>query len=119
MARTMLATLSLPLAMLPMSRQAVVPDATPRAICGAGSLPEPGAQGRVAAADLATGLGSHCTLERLGHEGTLGGFRVHRYVDPAGHECAYYDTAAYLPLRPVSAFADPHLSGTPVLQLSH
>ncbi|TME00254.1 MAG: hypothetical protein E6I76_00640 [Chloroflexi bacterium] len=116
--RTVLASLSLPLAMLPMSRQPVVPDATPRAVCGPASLHESGAQGRVTAADLATGLGSHCNLEMLGHEGTLGGFRVHRYVDPAGHECAYYDTTPYLPLRQVSAFADPDLSGTHVLDMS-
>ena len=112
--RKLLVGFGVPLSMLPMPSQPfVVPAATPRAVCGPGSLPETGAQGRVTAADLAAGNGSHCNLELLGHEGTFAGFRVHRFVDGAGHECAYYDTTQYVPM---SSF--PHPSGTHILDMS-
>ena len=29
--------------------------------------------------------------------GTVGGFKVERYVDAAGHDCAYYDTTLHVP----------------------
>jgi hypothetical protein len=29
--------------------------------------------------------------------GTVGGFKVERYVDAAGHDCAYYDTTLMFP----------------------
>jgi hypothetical protein len=105
-------------AAVPAPSPAVVPPAVPRAACGPGSLPERGAQGRVTAADLAAGTGAHCNLELVGHEGSLGGFRTYRYVDAAGHECAFYDTTAYLPTRPSGALLDPNLSGTHVLDMS-
>ena len=103
---------------MPAPAQAVIPPTVPRAACGPGSLPERGAQGRVTAADLATGTGSHCNLELIGHEGSLGGFRTYPYVDGAGHQCAFYDTTAYLPTRPSNAFLDPNLSGTHVLDMT-
>ncbi len=31
--------------------------------------------------------------------GTVGGFKVERYVDAAGHDCAYYDTTLVFPLN--------------------
>ncbi|HEX6492833.1 MAG TPA: hypothetical protein VF112_04940 [Candidatus Dormibacteraeota bacterium] len=105
-------------AAVPAPAQAVIPPSVPRAVCDPGSLPERGAQGRVTAADLAAGTGAHCNLELIGHEGSLGGFRTYRYVDASGHECAFYDTTAYLPTRPSSAFLDPNLSGTHVLDMS-
>ena len=67
-----------------------IPTAVPRAVCGPGSIPEQGMQGRMAATDYH--LGVRCNLELVGHTGpAIGGFRTHRYVDPQGHECAYYD----------------------------
>ncbi len=72
----------------------------PRAQCGPGSHPETGLQGRVSLADIMSGRaaeGYRCNTELVGTEltknplGTFGGFKVHRYVDAAGHECAFYD----------------------------
>lgn len=67
---------------------------TPQAPCVEGSLPE-AVQGRVPLADYDNGRaaqGYTCNATQVGHDGNSGGFRVHRYVDAAGHECAYYDT---------------------------
>jgi hypothetical protein len=72
-------------------------EAVPRAKCEAGSKPEPGIQGRVPAGSATNGL--WCNVSLLSHQGTSGGFKVLRYVDPAGHECAYYDTALLFPLN--------------------
>lgn len=69
---------------------------TPRATCGPASTPESGRQGRVPAADYATGraaLGYTCNARFVGHFGKNGGFRVERYVDESGHECAFYDSS--------------------------
>ncbi|MBK5307274.1 MAG: hypothetical protein JJD92_11360 [Frankiaceae bacterium] len=76
------------------------PPSTPRAVCGPGSIPEPGIQGRVPADDVAKGgaaKGYLCNVEVLGTEGKTAGFKVERYVDPAGHECAFYDSTAVFP----------------------
>ncbi|MCW2606515.1 MAG: hypothetical protein JWO60_1208 [Frankiales bacterium] len=76
------------------------PPSTPRAVCGPGALPEPGIQGRVPAAEVAAGRaakGYRCNVEVVGTEGSSGGFKVERYVDAAGHECAYYDTTTVFP----------------------
>jgi hypothetical protein len=81
---------------------------TPVATCGLGSNPETGLQGRVSDADydavVAAG-GNRCNAEMVGRypesgdaaNGTIGGFKVERYVDGAGHECAYYDTTLMYP----------------------
>ncbi|HEX6388857.1 MAG TPA: hypothetical protein VFZ89_05415 [Solirubrobacteraceae bacterium] len=71
--------------------------ATPRAQCDANAKPEPGIQGRVPAGAAHTGL--WCNARLLGRQGTSGGFRVWRYVDVHGRECAYYDTALLFPLN--------------------
>src|SRR3954465_15720063 len=71
--------------------------AVPRAHCDAASKPEPDVQGRVPAGSAADGLWCNDTL--VSHQGTSGGFKVLRYVDAAGHECAYYDTALLFPLN--------------------
>ena len=66
--------------------------ATPRAECQPGGIPEGPMQGRVAADAVAAGKvdkGYLCNLTVIGHSGSTGGFRVHRYVDRSGHECAY------------------------------
>jgi hypothetical protein len=93
--------------------------ATPRAECGPGSVPETGMQGRVSNSDISSGKaadGFRCNIEKVGHFGNTGGFRVHRYVDPAGHECGYYDTT---PLFPTSVLAQgQELFGVYVLDMS-
>lgn len=75
-------------------------ESVPKAQCGPGSRPETGLQGRVSLADITSGRaaeGYRCNTELVGSElgstplGTFGGFKVHRYVDAAGRECAYYD----------------------------
>src|SRR5919106_78272 len=89
-------------------RQAFEPalTATPEADCGPGSRPEGQVQGRVSRAEHETGRaaeGYTCNAELVGHFGeetafgTIGGFKVERYVDAAGHECAYYDTTLMYP----------------------
>jgi len=72
----------------------------PRAHCGPGSHPETGLQGRVPPADYASGRaekGYTCNTREVGHFGKTAGFKVFRYVDHAGHTCAYYDTTQFFP----------------------
>jgi hypothetical protein len=78
---------------------AAVPGATPGSACGAGSLPEK-TQGRAPASDVASGRfakGYTCNLAQISHVGASGGYRVERYVDRAGHECAYWDSTLLFP----------------------
>lgn len=79
---------------------------TPKAVCGPGSRPETGLQGRVSREDHDSGRaaeGYTCNTELVGSYtvpnaiGTVGGFKVERYVDKAGHDCAYYDTTLLYP----------------------
>ena len=79
---------------------------TPKAECGLGSRPETGLQGRVSPEDHESGRaakGFTCNTELVGSYrkpnavGTVGGFKVERYVDDAGHDCAYYDTTLMYP----------------------
>jgi hypothetical protein len=80
---------------------AVNPGPVPRAQCGPGSLPETGAQGRVSAADIASGRaakGYRCNTRLVSHIASSAGYKVQRYADAHGHQCAYYDsTRAYFP----------------------
>jgi hypothetical protein len=85
---------------------------TPRANCGPGSRPETGIQGRVSPEDHASGRaaqGFTCNTELVGAYtkpnamGTVGGFKVERYVDAAGHDCAYYDTTLMFPTNALDA----------------
>ncbi len=81
--------------------------ATPRAVCGPGAWPETGIQGRVSRDDHVKGLaarGFRCNAELVGsltkeppNLGTVGGYKVLRYVDQSGRECAYYDTSLLPP----------------------
>ncbi len=80
--------------------------ATPRAACGPGSRPETDIQGRVSVEDHSSGRaaeGFTCNTELVGSYtvanamGTVGGFKVERYVDKNGNECAYYDTTLVFP----------------------
>jgi hypothetical protein len=78
--------------------------ATPQVPCGPGARREPGIQGRVPAGAAALGL--QCNAEAVGRHGQSGGFKVLRYVDRAGRECAFYDTALLFPLNALKASAD-------------
>ena len=89
------------------------PTPTPQGPCGPGSLPEPGLQGRVPAA---TSEGYRCNVEVLGTAGKSGGFKVERYVDAAGHECAFYDTTLLFPSNAVNLAEE--LTGVAVLDMS-
>lgn len=84
--------------------------AVPKANCGPGSMPEHGIQGRVSREEMESGraaVGYSCNTELVGSYksailptntlGTIGGFKVHRYVDPQGNECAYYDSTLLFP----------------------
>jgi hypothetical protein len=86
--------------------------ATPQDDCGPGSRPETGIQGRVSPEDHASGRaakGFTCNTELVGSyvkqnpNGTVGGFKVERYVDAAGHDCAYYDTTLMFPTNALDA----------------
>jgi hypothetical protein len=81
-------------------------NAIQQADCGPGSRPETGMQGRVTQEDHDNGLaaeGFTCNTELVGSYivpnaiGTVGGFKVERYVDSAGRECAYYDSTLLFP----------------------
>jgi len=82
---------------VPLQKPAAPPmDAVPPATnCASGAKPQPSVDGRVPAGSATDGLWCNVTL--LSHQGTSGGFKVYRYVDGAGHECAYYDTALLFP----------------------
>src|SRR3954454_20746157 len=84
----------------------------PRAVCGPGAREETGIQGRISRADHESGLaakGLRCnavlvgqhTQEKAGQSGTIvgdvGGYKVVRYVDKYGNECAFYDTSLLPP----------------------
>ena len=89
--------------------------ATPVAKCGPGSHKEPSVDGRVPAGSAAHGL--NCNITQIGHQGTEGGFKVFRYVDPHGHVCAYYDQTLMLPLNALNPGAGSE--GVAVLDMSH
>ncbi len=94
-------------AALPVERALEPPlVATPEAVCGPGSRPETGIQGRVSRADHESGRaaeGYTCntalvgSFEKPNPIGSIGGFKVERYVDSSGNECAYYDTTLMSP----------------------
>ncbi|HEX4871297.1 MAG TPA: hypothetical protein VFV27_03200 [Nevskiaceae bacterium] len=92
--------------------------ATPKAQCGPGSRPETGLQGRVSRAEHDSGRaaqGYTCNTELVGAyttpnaRGTVGGFKVERYVDRSGRECAYYDTVLLYPTNASDAQAGVHV----------
>jgi hypothetical protein len=97
-------------------------EPTPQGECGPGSHPETGLQGRVSAEDHASGRaaqGYTCNTEVAGSftdpttQGTVGGFKVERYVDSSGRECAYYDTTLLFPTDTTDA-----MTGVNVLDMS-
>ncbi len=83
--------------------------------CDPGSHPEPGIDGRVPAGSGTYGLS--CNLTLVAHQGTSGGFKVFRYMDTAGHVCAFYDTALLYPTNAVNLLG-PSL-GVAVLDMSN
>ncbi len=73
---------------------------TPQKACNAGSRPETSIQGRVPQRDYDSGRarrGYTCNTSFVSHIGASGGFKVHRYVDAAGHTCIYYDSTRLAP----------------------
>jgi hypothetical protein len=60
--------------------------------------------------------GFTCNTELVGHEGRSGGFKVERFVDRAGHECAYYDTTLLFPTNIQHLSDQP--TGTAVVDMS-
>jgi hypothetical protein len=95
------------------------PAATPQGKCGPGSRPETGMQGRVPAEDVEAGLvadGFTCNVELIGQHGPSGGYKVERYVDAAGNECAYYDTTLLFPSNATNIAEGP--TGVAVLDMS-
>jgi hypothetical protein len=47
-----------------------------------------------------------CNAELVSHEGTSGGFKVERFVDSAGRQCAYYDTTLLFPVQAIQQLRD-------------
>lgn len=98
----------------------VYPGPTPQASCGPGSLPETGMQGRVSTAETESGRaakGYTCNTKELSHFGNTGGYKVERFVDKAGNECAYYDTTLLFPKDAAEAGQDQ--TGLYVLDMSN
>jgi hypothetical protein len=89
--------------------------ATPLVPCGPGSRPQPGVDGRVPAGSATNGL--WCNVALVGHQGTEGGFKVFRYIDAGGHECAFYDTTLMFPLNALNPGAGSE--GVAVLDMSN
>src|SRR3954447_7397019 len=93
----------------------------PRAECGPGSRPLEGyAQGRVPKEAIDSPQAKNgwtCNVEPVSHVDGAGGFKTWRYVDPAGHECAYYDTALLHPSNFASVAGLPS-TGIAVLDMS-
>lgn len=76
----------------------------PRADCGPRSSPAPGLQGRVTADAPAEGF--TCNTRLVAREGQAGGFKVERFVDRAGRQCAYYDTTLLFPVQAIQQLRD-------------
>ena len=102
------------------AQEVEAPPPTPQGACGAGSVPEPGLQGRVPADDVADGgaaEGYRCNVEVVGRFGLSGGYKVERYVDAAGNECAFYDTTLLFPTNATAPLND-EPSGVAVLDMA-
>lgn len=50
--------------------------------------------------------GYACNAEQVSHEGHAGGFKVERFVDRAGRQCAYYDTTLMFPVQAIQQLRD-------------
>jgi hypothetical protein len=81
---------------------------TPGIACDAGSMPEE-VQGKAPAADYDSGRaekGYFCNARLISQTSTSGGYRVERYVDKDGHECAFWDSTLLWPHNVVSQGAE-------------
>ena len=90
---------------------------TPRAACLPGGRPEPALQGQFPKRLFDDGSyvkGLYCNVRQVGTFGSAGGYRVERYVDAAGHECAYYDSTLLFP----GSAIEPSGPGVYVLDMS-
>jgi len=105
---------------LPSARAATAEaPAVPDIACDAGAHPE-SMQGRVSASEVASGYaaqGYRCNTTMVGQYNVVGGFRVHRYVDHAGHPCAFYDSGTMFPAAAVKS--DTHETGVYVLDMTN
>ncbi|MGH2807552.1 MAG: LVIVD repeat-containing protein [Actinomycetota bacterium] len=80
-------------------------ETTPGVRCGPGSRPEGPVQGRVPRKDHESGRaqkGYFCNTQQVAKFGNSGGYRVHRYIDEKGHECAFFDSTLLYPTNAVS-----------------
>src|SRR4051794_16161439 len=76
------------------------PAALAKPSCGPGALKETSIDGRVPSSDYSSGRykqGYRCNTVQVAHQGASGGFKVERYVDNAGHVCAFYDSTLFFP----------------------
>jgi hypothetical protein len=72
---------------------------TPDIPCDKGSMPET-VQGKTPKGDYDSGRaakGYFCNARQVSRYGHTGGYRVERYVDGAGHDCAYWDSTLLWP----------------------
>jgi hypothetical protein len=72
---------------------------TPSIDCDEGSMPED-VQGKAPKADYESGRaekGYFCNARLVSRFGETGGYRVERFVDKDGHECAYWDSTLLWP----------------------
>ena len=60
---------------------------------------------------------STATSSLIGRQGSSGGFKVHRYIDSRGRECAFYDTALLFPGNALKLSGDSQ--GVAVLDMSN
>ena len=84
----------------PSASSSAFPSALSAPSCGPGALKETSIDGRVPSADYSSGRykqGYRCNTAQVSHQGSSGGFKVERYVDPAGHVCAFYDSTLFFP----------------------
>jgi hypothetical protein len=79
-------------------------EAVPRAKCRPGDKTEPGVQGRVPSGTAVKGF--NCNVDQIGHQGNSGGFKVLRYIDTKGRECAFYDTSLLFPASAIRLNVD-------------
>lgn len=103
------------------AEQPPFPDAVPAAQCGPGSRPETDIQGRVPLADYRSGRaaqGYTCNTRLVAHQGSSGGFKTLRYVDDAGHVCAFYDSTLLFPRDVVNNLLTQEGLGVVVLDMS-
>ena len=95
------------------------PAAVPDIACDPGAHPEH-MQGRVSSTEAADGYaaqGYRCNTTMVGQYSTVGGFRVHRYVDHSGHVCAFYDSTLLFPTNAVEGST--HNTGVFVLDMTN